>query len=123
MPVICGMHTICLLNNNLDIAYMKNGYVYHTKYDTEERIPKGSIQRAGDNVLAVVRHLAQSDILGHTNDHASGSVVFFDVLGLFMVYYPEWIGIVLNLLVVVLSLSITYKKAKCCFQYGVSTGV
>jgi hypothetical protein len=31
----------------LDIAYMKNGYVYHTGYDTEERIPPGSIQRAG----------------------------------------------------------------------------
>ncbi len=26
---------------------MKNGYVYHTGYDTEERIPAGSIQRAG----------------------------------------------------------------------------
>jgi len=31
----------------LDIAYMKNGYVYHTVYDTEENIPAGSIQRAG----------------------------------------------------------------------------
>ena len=39
----------------LDIAYMKNGYVYHTKYDTEDRIPRGSIQRAGDNLLAVIQ--------------------------------------------------------------------
>ena len=107
----------------LDIAYMKNGYVYHTKYDTEDRITEGSIQRAGDNVLEVVRHLAQSDILGHTDAHASGSVVFFDVLGLFMVYYPEWMGIVINLMVVATSLSITYKKAMSSFQYGVSSGV
>jgi len=36
------------------------------QYDTEDRIPAGSIQRAGDNVLAVVQHLAQSDVLAHT---------------------------------------------------------
>ena len=97
---------------------MKNGYVYHTKYDTEDRIPDGSIQRAGDNVLEVVRYLAQSDVLGHTDAHASGQVVFFDVLGLFMICYPEWIGIVLNLVVVAISLYITYNKAKASFQYG-----
>jgi hypothetical protein len=34
----------------LDIAYVKNGYVYHTEYDTEERIPPGSIQRAGETL-------------------------------------------------------------------------
>jgi len=108
----------------LDIAYMKNGYVYHTKYDTEDRIPAGSIQRAGDNLLAVIRHLArESDILGHTDDHAQGSVVFFDVLGLFMVHYPEWLGIVLNFVVVAVSVFITYRKAISSFQYGVSTSV
>ena len=107
----------------LDIAYMKNGYVYHTKYDTEDRIPDGSIQRAGDNVLEVVRHLAQSDVLGHTDAHASGSVVFFDVLGLFMVHYPEWVGVLVNLTVVMMSLGITIRKAQNSFRYGVSSGV
>ena len=107
----------------LDIAYMKNGYVYHTKYDTEDRIPDGSIQRAGDNVLEVVRHLAKSDVLGHTDAHASGSVVFFDVLGLFMVHYPEWVGVLVNLAIVMMSLGITIRKAQNSFQYGVSSGV
>ena len=39
---------------------MKDGYIYHTEYDTSERIALGSIQRAGDNVLAV---LSRSDSL------------------------------------------------------------
>ena len=46
----------------LDIAYMKNGYVYHPAYDTEDMMPPGSVQRAGDNVLALVRHIVQSDV-------------------------------------------------------------
>ena len=39
----------------LDIAYVKNGYIYHTKYDTEDRIPSGSIQRAGDNLFREIQ--------------------------------------------------------------------
>ena len=31
----------------MDIAYISNGYVYHTKYDDESRIPAGCIQRGG----------------------------------------------------------------------------
>ena len=105
----------------LDIAYMKNGYVYHTKYDTEDRIPRGSIQRAGDNLLAVIRHLAQdTDVLAHTEAHASGSIVFFDAMGLFMIHYQEWVGILINLTVVALSVLGTYKKAKASFQYGIN---
>merc|ERR1719309_1622478 len=42
----------------LDIAFFRNGYVYHTEHDTADRIPDGSIQVAGDNILAVVSHLA-----------------------------------------------------------------
>ena len=53
----------------LDIAFIKSGHVYHTEYDTADRVrtswlesssqgthfqvPLGSLQRAGDNVLAV----------------------------------------------------------------------
>lgn len=31
----------------LDFAYVKNGYVYHTKYDVPEAITVGAIQQAG----------------------------------------------------------------------------
>ena len=32
----------------VDIAFVKNGYVYHTRYDDAKSIPSGSIQRAGE---------------------------------------------------------------------------
>ena len=126
----------------LDIAYVKNGYIYRkyrfleikqgyvrltplivsdTKYDTEDRIPSGSIQRAGDNVLAVIKYLGQSDILGHTEDGNTGSVVFFDLLGLCLIYYPEWLGIILNFAVVSVSIGCTINKARNSFQYGVTS--
>ena len=38
----------------LDIAFIDRGEVYHTEHDTAARIPGGSVQRAGDNVLAVL---------------------------------------------------------------------
>lgn len=105
----------------LDIAYVKNGYIYHTKYDTEDRIPSGSIQRAGDNVLAVVKHLGDSEILAHTEDSNKGSIVFFDLLGLCLIYYPEWIGIIVNICVIVASVGITVNKTINSFQYGVTS--
>lgn len=107
----------------LDIAYIKNGYIYHTKYDTEDRIPSGSIQRAGDNVLAVVKHLGNSEILAHTQDSDKGSIVFFDLLGLCLIYYPEMLGIFLNIAVIVFSVYLTLEKAKYSFQFGVTSGV
>eukprot|EP00096_Caligus_rogercresseyi_P010754 TRINITY_DN4013_c0_g1_i1.p1 TRINITY_DN4013_c0_g1~~TRINITY_DN4013_c0_g1_i1.p1 ORF type:complete len:900 (-),score=145.35 TRINITY_DN4013_c0_g1_i1:1936-4635(-) len=105
----------------LDIAYMKNGYVYHTKYDTEDKITPGSIQRAGENVLAVVRRVASLDVLRDTASHRSGNIVYFDFLGLFLIHYPEWVGVLINILVIGCSLWLTYSKAVNSFQYGVST--
>jgi hypothetical protein len=105
----------------LDIAYMKNGYVYHTVHDTEDRIPGGSVQRAGDNLLAVVRAIAQAEVLGHTDHESKGGVVFFDFLGLFLIHYPEWCGILLNLAVVTAALCGTVSKVRHSYNYGVSS--
>lgn len=107
----------------LDIAYMKNGYIYHTKFDTEENIPAGSIQRAGDNLLAVVSHIAQSEILADTHSHREGGVVFFDFLGLVLVHYPEWVGIMLNLLVVAVSVLKSIQKARSSYRSGVTPSI
>ena len=42
----------------------------------------------GDNLLAVVRHIAGSEVLADTHNQSEGGVVFFDFLGLWLVYYP-----------------------------------
>lgn len=67
-----------------------------TRYDTADRIPDGSIQRAGDNILALVKEIANSDQLVDPGDDKHGKIVYFDVLGLFSVAYPERMGLILN---------------------------
>ncbi|CAG0913550.1 unnamed protein product [Notodromas monacha] len=88
--------------SGLDMAFIVNGYVYHTPRDTEDRIPPGSLQRAGDNVLALVRHLTMTNSDGDSNGNNSvnrdseeqqrrqesgGKVIFFDLLGIVMITY------------------------------------
>lgn len=36
---------LCL--TGIDLAFIENGFIYHTKYDTADRILTDSIQRAG----------------------------------------------------------------------------
>ena len=55
-------------------------------------------------------------------DHShTGSIVFFDLLGLCLIYYPEWIGIIVNICVIVASVGITVNKTINSFQYGVTS--
>ncbi len=102
----------------LDIAYMKNGYVYHTGYDQEDAIPPGSIQRAGDNFLEVVKYIANSEELAHPESQDNSNAVFFDFLGMFLVNYPESRGVVINLFCVALSLYTTYVRVNRSHEYG-----
>ena len=89
----------------LDVAFIKNGYVYHTDADTCDRIPDGSIQRSGDNILAVIKKLALSPdhVLNINQDNHSP--VFFDLFGLYVVSYPSWFGGVVNYLISLIALT------------------
>lgn len=42
------------------MAHQYNGYVYHTRFDRPEIIPRGSFQNTGDNVLALVKEIANA---------------------------------------------------------------
>lgn len=90
----------------MDLAWSSNGYVYHTRLDTVEQVPKAALQRTGDNVLALAhgtrrrdaprgpkaRHspsssagLLTSEELERPVDPESRQPVFFDVLGQWVV--------------------------------------
>ncbi|EUB64650.1 Endoplasmic reticulum metallopeptidase 1 [Echinococcus granulosus] len=43
----------------LDLAYIGNGYAYHTCHDIEERISPSCLHLAGDNLLQLVKLMAQ----------------------------------------------------------------
>ncbi|CAI2343814.1 unnamed protein product [Caenorhabditis sp. 36 PRJEB53466] len=88
--------------SGLDIAYTKNGWFYHTEFDEEWRIEEGAIQRAGENVLAVVRAILTSPYLDKpaTFDEEN-RWVFYDVVGLFTVYYSVSVGKLINYCAVV----------------------
>ena len=77
----------------MDIAYHRNGWVYHTEFDKPELINPGSIQRAGENILAVVRALIRSPYLKQPANFMEGNKwIFFDVVGFFTIYYEVSTG-------------------------------
>lgn len=47
----------------LDFAIYRNGYIYHTKYDTANLIPMSTFQNSGDNILNLIRAVADSSKL------------------------------------------------------------
>ena len=48
--------------SGLDMAYVDNGYVYHTKYYAPVQIPMSTIQHTGENLLAIVKTYTSLDL-------------------------------------------------------------
>ncbi|XP_060093352.1 endoplasmic reticulum metallopeptidase 1 [Heteronotia binoei] len=94
----------------IDLAFIENGYIYHTKYDTADRILTDSIQRAGDNILGVLKYLAKSDNLAKSSEYRHGNIVFFDILGMFVLAYPARVGAILNYVITALAVLYLGKK-------------
>lgn len=69
----------------VDMAWYKNSYLYHTRLDLEENTEVGAPQHTGENVLALIEHLANEVEL--KKFETTSKVVFFDVLGRFFVLY------------------------------------
>ncbi|KAJ8306038.1 hypothetical protein KUTeg_016583 [Tegillarca granosa] len=94
----------------LDIAHVANGYVYHTLNDKTDYIPEGCIQRAGENIMNLLKELASNPKLADPGLDKHGAMVFFDFVGYFMIHYPQRIGNILNCVVVGFAFLSVYMK-------------
>ncbi|XP_052895947.1 endoplasmic reticulum metallopeptidase 1-like [Anopheles moucheti] len=90
----------------LDFALSSYGYLYHTALDARETISTGTLQHIGDNLLGLVRALGNADELRNIREHREGTAVFFDFMHLFLVYYTETTGLIINNLLGVFSLAL-----------------
>ncbi|XP_043681351.1 endoplasmic reticulum metallopeptidase 1-like isoform X1 [Vespula pensylvanica] len=83
--------------SGVDFAWSSNGYVYHTKFDTVDQIPLGSLQRTGDNILALAQGIMLEDFMpDRTSQNAVENIVFFDFLGAFVIRWPLYISSTIN---------------------------
>lgn len=86
-----------ILCPGVDFAWSSNGYVYHTKFDTVDQIPLGSLQRTGDNILALAQGIMLEDFMpDRTSQNAVENIVFFDFLGAFVIRWPLYISSTIN---------------------------
>jgi hypothetical protein len=68
----------------INFAYIGGGTQYHTPLDSFADVDPGSVQRRGDQVLAMVRAFAAADL----DAAAPGDAVWFDVFAAFVVWWP-----------------------------------
>lgn len=84
----------------VNFAAIGNVAAYHTPNDDLAHVDLRTLQHHGDNVLGMLRQLGNADIAVRTADNA----VYFDLLGLFLVQWPEgwtlWIAIVSMVLLI-----------------------
>ncbi|KAL0278689.1 UNVERIFIED_CONTAM: hypothetical protein PYX00_000439 [Menopon gallinae] len=89
--------------SGLDFAWSTNGYVYHTKFDNVDQIPLETLQRTGENILGLTRGMANAQELSDVARFRPGNMIYFDVLGLYLVRWPEMFGNFINIITTILS--------------------
>ncbi|KAG6544448.1 hypothetical protein Mapa_014086 [Marchantia paleacea] len=93
----------------LDIVFILKGNVYHTPYDKPEAMVPGSLQARGENLIALVKGFTSAPELkgaaaraeekeASANKPVERRPVFFDIWGMFMVFYPYKVASALHLM-------------------------
>lgn len=68
----------------LNLAFIGSAARYHTREDSLANLSRASLQHQGENVLALARALAETDL----REPPSGRAVFFSVAGAFVLAWP-----------------------------------
>ncbi|HEV7923671.1 MAG TPA: M28 family peptidase, partial [Thermoanaerobaculia bacterium] len=84
----------------VNFAAIGNVHAYHTPLDDQRHADPRLLQHHGDNALAAARALANADLA----QRSGGNAVHFDVLGLFVIAWPEGITMWMALLGLVISI-------------------
>lgn len=90
----------------LDISYCSGGWKYHTKFDHIRYVTTDSIQHTGDNILELVKMLANSDEL--ESPPVGSPAVYFDLWGVVFVSYTAAVGRIINICVSILAVMIPF---------------
>lgn len=88
----------------LDFAYVKDGWRYHTRYDSIDYIPMESVQYTGENIYALMLKMANSNEL--ENPPEGSYAIYFDYLGLFFISYSIEVGVGVNITISLLAIII-----------------
>lgn len=106
------------LNNGfagLNFAFAGHQIAYHTPLSTPENLSVASLQSMGDQVLPIVRGLADAAELPPHADN----LVYSDVLGLGLLAYSPWTGwllLALSVAMVVAASALSIRRARCSWK-------
>lgn len=83
----------------IDFAQAHSCYTYHTKHDDMSLIRLGALQHTGNNMIALIKELDnrhEPDRYIEALDEKGRENVYFDYLGLFLVFYSQITGAIIN---------------------------
>ena len=95
--------------NGVNFAFLQNVVHYHTPLDDLEHATLSTIQHHGDNALAMVRALANTDL----ESPPTGNATWFDVWGFGIVAWPEswnWVLAIASILLVMVAGGIHWRR-------------
>lgn len=89
-----------------DFAFYSLGYGYHNLLDTVDRMKKGSIQHHGENHLALIIKIVETNILDEKIDETK--FIYFDLMGMYLIYYTKWWSTLIQLITISMGISLPF---------------